>query len=229
VASYFVVPHDAATGERVCGYQFEEHSAPRLGLLELDIEGIKISERALYRLHERRKHSLIGISLHASSLATQRSRALPLAALDSCNPNFAVHRLIRIAGVEASFPLSSLRNITGLLRARVPKVVVAAAWHEPDVKGLVQCGGTAFGFAYPNQTAAALSETANGTLLSRFSAGVETAHAEGLPVYVEGAISAPLARKFQAAGADYICSPAVWRPRQEPDSGEYWPLSRLLN
>jgi hypothetical protein len=152
-----------------------------------------------------------------------------LTALDSCDPQLSTYRLIKIAGLESGFPRMHLRTIVGQLRARAPKVVITAAWHEPDVAGLIQCGATAFGFAYPDHVAGALSANASGTLLARFSAGVEAAHVDGVPLYVEGAIGPHLAREFRAAGADYICSPVIWTPRPTPDEVQRWPATMLPN
>ena len=229
VSSYFASPHLTKTGARVRGYQFEDVDASRPDLVDLDVESIRVSERALQALREQRKRALIGISLHVSSLNYERGLSRILTGLDNCDPMLSVYRLIKIAGIEAGFPRMHLRSIVGSLRARVPKVAIAAAWHEPDVSGLMQCGPTAFGFAYPDHVAGALSATANGTLLSRFSAGVEAAHTEGIPLYVEGAIGPYLAKEFRAAGADYICSPVIWPPQPAPDTVVRWPSSLLPN
>jgi hypothetical protein len=66
-------------------------------------------------------------------------------------------------------------------------------------------------------------------MMARFRAGVEIAHAEGVPLHVEGAIGPHLARAFREAGADYICSPVIWAPKSEPDAMARWPSSLLPN
>jgi hypothetical protein len=227
VSCYFASPHHAETGVRVRGYQYEDLNDERPDFEDLDVESIRVSERALQLLREQRKRALVGVSLHISTLTSENGMARILAALDNCDPTLSTYRLIKIAGIESGFPRMHLRSIVGSLRARAPKVVLTAAWHEPDVAGLIQCGATAFGFAYPDHVAGALSANASGTLLARFGAGVDAAHAEGVPLYVEGAIGPYLAREFRTAGADYICSPVIWAPRAAPDAAMRWPSSML--
>jgi hypothetical protein len=229
VSCYFICPHHAKTDVRVRGYQYEDLDAGQPDFTDLDTETVRVSERALQTLNEQRKRALVGMSLHVSTLAGEAGMDRVLSALDTCDPLLSTYRLIKIAGIETGFPRMQLRSIIGALRARAPKVVVTAAWHEPDVAGLIQCGPTAFGFAYPGHVAGALSHTAAGTLLARFSAGVELAHADGVPLYVEGAIGPHLARQFLKAGADYICSPMIWAPRDQPDAVVRWPSSMLSN
>jgi hypothetical protein len=229
VSCYFASPHHADTGMRVRGYQYEDLDAVHPDFADLDVESIRVSERALQVLRDLRKRAVIGVSLHISTLNSEAGIARVLTELDNCDPTLSTYRLIKITGMASGFPRMHLRSIIGSLRARAPKVVLTAAWHEPDVAGLIQCGATAFGFAYPDHVAGALSATANGTLLARFSAGVEAAHVDGVPLYVEGAIGPYLAREFRTAGADYICSPVIWPPRAAPDAVTRWPSSMLPN
>ncbi len=215
-------PHHAETACGCAGYQYEDLNDERPDFEDLDVESIRVSERALQLLRDQRKRALVGVSLHISTLDDENGMARILTALDSCDPTLSTYRLLKIAGIESGFPRMHLRSIVGSLRARAPKVVLTAAWHEPDVAGLIQCGATAFGFA--------LSRPCR-----RRAVGQRQRHAAGAVRRGRGRGACGgraalcrrrhrpyLAREFRTAGADHICSPVIWargRPRTPPCAG----------
>ncbi len=227
VSTYFTAPHVGGTGRRFRGYQFEELGGQRTDYLTLDAESIEISERALRGLRRQSKRAMVGFAIHITSLMRKRSREQVLARLSACDPQLSRRMVVKIAGVESSLPTLRLLHIVDALRERVPRVVLSVAWDEPDIGALLKSPATAIGFAYPDRLAETLSAQAKGALLSRFRAGADAAHARGVPIYVEGDIEPDLANEFCGAGADYIVSPAIWKPQLQPDGARRWPSSLL--
>ncbi|MDP3739495.1 MAG: hypothetical protein Q8R02_19060 [Hyphomonadaceae bacterium] len=228
ISSYFVVPTAKGTNQRVRGYQFERMPADdRPDYAAIDEASLKVSERALRKLRGERKRALVGLSLHINTLRREDTAGRIMSLLAGLDKDLARYRLIKIAGVEAGFPKLQLAHIVGALRARVPLVLLSAAWDEPDIDSLVKSGPSAIGFAYPDTAATALASLAESKLMSNLRAGADAAHAHGMPLYVEGVISPFLASAFREAGADYMSSPLIWTPQEAPDTVMKWPVSRL--
>jgi hypothetical protein len=229
ISSYFLLPHLKGTVRRVPGYQFEpgQEGGRATSYVDLDVASLERSEEALRNLAAAGKRALIGATIHIQSLMNAGTSGRILNRFSQFDRKLAGYRLLKLAGVGPGFPRLHLGHIIGSLKARVPLVVLTASWDEPDMASLARTGPTAIGFAYPDDVAGSLSRIAEGTLLSRFRAGADVAHAQGMSLYAEGQIGAGLARTLVESGADYVSSPQIWKPQAEADSVSKWPASLL--
>jgi EAL domain-containing protein (putative c-di-GMP-specific phosphodiesterase class I) len=227
ISRHFLVPVVRDTEERVRGYQFEDLDKLQPDFAAIDEASLLVSEQALKRLRSEGKNAVIGVTLHINSLREEKSASRLMNALARLDLSLARDRMITVAGVKPGFPKLQLGHTIAALRMRVPQVALSAAWDEPDIGALIAAGPTAIGFAYPDKVAMALARLAGGTLMARFTAGADVAHAYGLPLYVEGAIDRLQAFAFREAGADYLASPLIWRPASAPDSELQWRASGL--
>lgn len=229
ISNYFLLPHLKGTTRRVPGYQFEPDQAGgrSSGFVDLDAASLDRSEAALRELAAQDKRALVGATIHIQSLMHAGTRDRIMSRFARFDHSLTRYRLLKIAGVGPGFPRLHLGHILGSLKARVPLVVLTASWDEPDMASLARTGPTAIGFAYPDGVAGALSTIAEGTLLSRFRAGADVAHAQGMSLYAEGQIGPSLARTLVETGADYISSPLIWKPQAEADGVSKWPASQL--
>jgi hypothetical protein len=224
---WYVTPFNRATGARVPGYQFETGVAQTTHLLEIDEAAFWVAEQALQRLANVGKQALIGTTVHAHSLTSLASRARILATIERLNPDFHRFRIVKIAGVTHGFPRMYLKEIVGALRARLPNVVLLAAWDEPDVMSLLEPGLAGIGFVAPGSGVMSGPVVAIPAFMARVNEARRLAHGIRARFFVEGAVTKYLALKFAKAGVDNIASHAIWPTRAMAEGMERWPANRL--
>jgi hypothetical protein len=228
LTSYVVVPVATDTGVRIPGYQFEDPSGRTPNLTALDEANLKVSEQAIQKLFASGKKALIGVSVHVSSLANNASRTRLFSIMEQFDRNLLRYKTLKIAGIAPGFPRLYLGEIMAQLKARMPNIVLGAAWDEPDVATLVQAGSLGFGFTLPRSVTGPSPAVAQATLLAKIRSAAEAAHAAKKPFFVEGAITPELAVRLCATGVDNMSSPLIWKPLTAPDTVVKWSADRLV-
>lgn len=227
LTSWYVTPYVAGAATRLPGYQFEDAYADAARYAELDAAGLTEGEAALRRLISEGKQALVGASVHVAALANARARARVLGALDALDPSLARYRVLKIAAVPPGAPRSFLAEAIRQISARLPNVVLGAAWDEPDLAGLAACPAVAVGFSIPPAIASAQSIVPRAGLYARIAEAVSVAHAARKRLFIEGAVSHDLAARLRLLGVDNISSPTVWPPTAHPDAMLKWSAERL--
>jgi hypothetical protein len=227
LSSWYVTPYSKITNERVPGYHFEGAAGSATQFAAIDEAGLLVSEQALQSLIANGRQALIGASLHATSLTNLTTRARLLAMLDKLDKRYFRYRVIKIAGVAPGFPRLYINEIVSVLRAKIPNVVIGAAWDEPDLAKLLQSGPVAVGVSLPKSVVDVGAAVSTLTLMRKLSSDIQSAHNAHKPFFVEGMIHADLGLKLSHAGVDNISSPRIWPAGAMPDGMLKWPLSRL--
>lgn len=224
---WYVVPYLKSTGARLPGYQFENVAVHPNQFVKIDEASLWIAEQALQELLAAEKQTLVGATVHIGTLANLTSRARFLATIDRLDSNLHRYRILKIAGVAPGFPRLYLKEIVALMRARLPNIVIGAAWDEPDLAGLLQPGSIAVGFSVPASAVSSSPAIATPALMTRVNEGVRCAHAGRARFFVDGAVTKYLALKFAAAGVDNMASSRIWPARPMADGILKWPADRL--
>lgn len=228
VLSYwYVTPYVKATGARLPGYQFENVAVHPNQFIKIDEAGLWIAEQALQELLAAERQTLVGATVHIGTLANLTSRARFLATLDRLDPELHRYRILRVAGVAPGFPRLYLNEIVGVLRSRLPNIIIGAAWDEPDLGGLLQPGTIAVGISVPASAVSSGPAVAIPALMTKIGEGVRTAHNGRARFFVDGAVTKYLALKFAAAGVDNIASQRIWPARPMADGVLRWPAQGL--
>jgi hypothetical protein len=227
LSSWYVTPYSKATNERVPGYHFEGLAGNATQFAAIDEASLLNSEQGLQNLIANGKQALIGVSLHATSLTNLTTRARLLAMIDKLDKRYFRYRVIKIAGVAPGFPRLYINEIVSVLRAKIPNVVIGAAWDEPDLAKLLQSGPVAVGVSLPKSVVDVGAAVSTLTLMRKLSADILSAHNAHKPFFVEGMIPHDLGLKLSHAGVDNISSPRIWPAGGMPDGMLKWPLSRL--
>ncbi|HEV7690151.1 MAG TPA: hypothetical protein VGO52_04990 [Hyphomonadaceae bacterium] len=224
---WFAAAYSSNNGVRVPGYQFENGALHPNQFVKIDEAGLWVAEQALHDLFAAQRPTLVGASVHVASLANLSSRARILATIDRLDPALHRYRILKIAGVSSGFPRMYLNEIVGILKARVPNVVIGAAWDEPDVAGLVHSRPLAVGFAVPTSGVTSGPVIAIPALMAKVNEAVKQAHAGRARIFVEGAVTKYLALKFATAGVDNIASPRIWPALPMVQGMMRWPAQGL--
>jgi hypothetical protein len=225
---WMATPYARTTGKRLTGYRFENFAAHPNRFLKIDEAALWIAEQALQELISAEKRTLVGATLHVGTLANLESRARILATISRLDPELHRYRIIKIAGVAPGFPRMYLKEIVGVLKSRLPHIVVSAAWDEPDIAGLVQTGVAALGFSIPPSAVTAGPLVTVPQLMARVSDAVASAHASRVRFFVEGDIPKLLALRLARSGVDLLSSESIWATRPIPDGMVKWPSDRLI-
>jgi hypothetical protein len=224
---WYTTPYSRKTMERLPGYQFENCSVSAAQYAAVDEASLWISEQAFHDLIPRGRQVLIGSSIHASTLTNLSTRARLMAAIDRLDRQFFRYRVLKIAGVAPGFPRLYLNEIVAMLRAKIPNVVIGAAWDEPDMSGLLASGPVAVGVTLPKSVVGPVAAVAPNVLLKKLTADLQSAHGAHMRFFVEGQIERDLALRLSLAGIDNIASPRVWPASGMPDGMMRWPADRL--
>jgi hypothetical protein len=224
----YVTPFDTGTSARIPGYRFETGAVHPSQLIRVDETALWTAEQALLDFARQGKQGLVGVTIHAQSLASLTSRARLLASIDRLNPELHRFRIIKIAGVSQGFPRLYLNEIVGVLRSRLPNVVLLVAWDEPDIASLLHPGLSGLGFVVPGSGVTSGPVVATPALMARANEARRLAHGARMRFLVEGAITKYLALKFVEAGADNIASSAIWQARATASSIQTWRTDQLV-
>ncbi|MEP7209336.1 MAG: hypothetical protein ABI740_00745 [Alphaproteobacteria bacterium] len=228
LSNWYVTACLASTQARLPGYQFEALAPRPHQLATVDEVAINVSEQVVQELVGQGKQALIGVSIHACTLTNLATRARVVSLIDRLDRELFRYRVIKIAGVAPGFPRLYLNEVVQLFKARALRVVVGAAWDEPDIAGLLQSGAAAVGVALPMSVVGPSAAIPPATLWAKLTADIRLAHLHKARFFVEGDIAPAMALRIGALGADNISSPRIWPLTGTADAMLKWPASRLL-
>jgi hypothetical protein len=227
LSNWYVAPYLKTSGARLPGYMFEPAAAHPSQFAAVDEAGLWVAEQALHRLVVQGKQALVGVSVHVSSLTNLSTRTKLMSAIDRLDRGLARYRVVKVAGIPPGFPRMYLNEIVGLLRSRIPNVVLGTAFNEPDVASLAASGPSAISVAVPPWTVGPNAAIPAAQLHMRLAEALVTTHAAHIRVIIEGAIDGNLAAKLKGAGVDNLCSTQIWPSVTEPDGMLKWPTDKL--
>lgn len=227
LSSWYVAPYIKYTGARMPGYLFEAGSPRAQQFWSVDEASLWVSEQALKTLDDRGKKALVGVSLHILSLTNLTVRAKLFGCIERLDHTLLKYRLFKIAAVPPGFPRMYLNEIVAGLKARLPIVVVGAAWDERDVAGLLHSGADAVGLALTLAVTNPKSPVSPSVVLGRVAEAVRLAHHAKRRLFVEGPLDRDWVIRLRDIGVDNITSPRVWSPFSEPDGMLRWSADHL--
>ena len=228
LGSYYLVPWIRETQQRLPGYQFEASVDAPKSFTVIDEASLWVAEMALRDLFAREGRALVGVAVHSSTLTNLASRTKIFKAMESFDKELLRYKTIKIANVVPGFPRIYLNEIVSALKLRIPNVVISAAWDEPDIAGLLQCGPVAVGFALPKSVLGINGRVDQATLVAKIRSAAAIAHAGQKLFFVEGEIPRELAVRLCEVGVDNISSPHIWPPCSAPESVVKWSAAKLL-
>jgi hypothetical protein len=228
LSHWYVSPRLHGDGARLPGYQFESTSQSASHFVKVDEAGLWVAEQSLQSLMAAARPTLIGAVIHVSSLANLAARARILATIDRLDPALHRFRIIKVAGIAPGFPRMYLNEIVGVLKARLPHIVLGVSWDEPDFASLLQPGPIAVSCSVPPSAVGVGSVVGVSALTSRIADAVRTVHGARVRLLVEGAVTKYLALKLAAAGVDNMASERVWPASATAEGMPKWPAQRLI-
>jgi hypothetical protein len=227
VTTWYTVPYDQETGVRVGGYHFDTPGFRPSDFAAVDESSLWISEQALQGMLSRGEQCIVGVSVHAATLANLATRGKWLNALDRLDRAHFKYRAVKIAGLPPGFPRIYLNEIVGIVRARITQVAIGAVHDEPDLAGLACSGPVAIGIAVPPRCVDPRTRRLTPDLVARASEGIALAHGAHMRFFVEGLLPEPAIIQARALGADAITSPLIWPAVPAPAAMHKWPSSLL--
>jgi hypothetical protein len=221
LTTWFVRLVNPATGDRI---DFPDEDA---GYKQIDVDEqhLRTSETALRDLLASGRKSLVGVSVHATSLTQAANLSRLFAVMATFDRKLARYRIVRVTGIEPGFPRIYLEDIFRTLRSRIPNIAVALNWMEPDVASVLRMQPASIGFSAPRSLIGPLGPRVD--LFARIQAAAELARLHGVPMFVDGDFSAEQARRLVADGVSMLTSPQVWPAARGLLPASVWPASRL--
>ncbi|MEZ5937043.1 MAG: hypothetical protein R3C52_02350 [Hyphomonadaceae bacterium] len=228
LTSYYVLPMLRDEGRRVPGYLFEPDNGPATPYDQVDVISLERSEAAIQSLFASGRRAFVGVSVHVQSLTNVESRARILAAIAKFDRSYMRYRLLKISAVPPGFPRMYLSEIVGILKSRIPNIVVSTSMDETSFASLARCGLSGFGVALPPHMTGPASPYSQSDMLLRLKQAVGAASAAKAEFYVDGAISPQLVMRLAPVGVDSVSSIDIWPSRSSLDGVVKWTADRLM-
>lgn len=215
VALYFMESVNTATGKPVAGYRFDISDASERPFADIDEVSLRVSDIALHRLTASGRKTMLGVSVHVSTLLRLSDRARIFKTISELDPELLKHRVVRVCGIVPGFPRLYIRDIVQALSARIPHVVISMSPLEEDLASALQCD--AWGVSYQLSPYAG-AETMEASI-RRMAAVTHGSHKLFL---IDGDIDAKKVSMLVEHGADMISSPLIWPRTSEPGDVYRW-------
>ncbi len=226
---YYAFAQDRQSGARLPGYQFERNALSFAEYRQLDLETLAQSEAGIRQLFETSGKAMVGVSLHVQTLANSTARAEVMKRMDSFDSNLLRYRLLQVSAVPPGFPRIYLQEIVGLLKRKIPNIVVSLAIEEQDLDSIVDCGVAAVGFSLPTHVTGVHPKISRADLLDRIRLSAKAARARRVPFFIEGPLKNDLVMRLSGTGIDYVSSPLIWQPTQTPQEVTRWTADKLIS
>lgn len=227
VSKYFVAPTVRETGERVAGYRYDLDCERNFHFPAIDKFVLNQSEIALRKMVREGKQSLLGVSLHYTSLKKVATRVPLCNVIDRFNRDLMRYRVFQIAAAPAGCPRIYLKEIHNALKQRAPKVAISIPLNEPDLRTILEIGPEAVGFTLSPWALGENATVSQQEVLTRTKHAVEAAHAAKVRFFFDGHADATLAKRLREIGVDVICSTSIWPLADAPQSIQAWSSDRL--
>lgn len=227
VGKYYATPVLRDTGERVPGYQYDIDCDREHDYAVIDEMVLNQSEIALRNMVRDGKQSLLGVSLHYSSLRKSATRIRLCNIMGKFNRDLSRYRVVHIAGAPPGCPSIYLQEIYTALKQRVPRVAFNLAWNESDLRTVLGLSPFSVGFTLSPWALGENATVSQHELCARTKVAVEASHAAKARFFFDGHVDATMVSRLREAGVDVISSPAVWPLVDAPEGAQRWPAERL--
>ena len=182
--------------------------------LDLDLLMLKTAVETADAALASGKKSLIGFSVHSTTLRSRALRATYLAALGRTPEGLRKYLTARVAEVEPGVPLITLSEWVGVLRNICARVTIELHPSEPNLQDLRATGASTIALFLPiTDTVTPDQRKHYAALLGRWT---QALHKQDLLLSVAHMIDPVLIEVGRRAGVDFMSSEVVWPMVDEP-------------
>lgn len=177
--------------------------------LELDIA---ILDRALTELSRQKalgRTSVVGISVHATTMQLRRARETYLSWLAEIDPEIKRTMFVCIAEIEKGTPLISISEWTSSLRAHLPRIWLDFHYTDHAIASMSGSGAWAAGFHLPIYSGAQKGPRAQRTL-EQVSFWTKALHGQSMRLFVNGFQEGEFLQQAARIGVDFATSDTLW-------------------
>lgn len=218
IALHFCAPNYCDQGVVRCGYDKNfrlngQHADPDFAQLDRAI--LQNASTALARLLVRSPASVVGATVHVTTLRRRRDLGDYLRALQAI-PESTRHRMvIKIAEIEPGTPTANLVEWTNVLRQHVRHVGLGLHYSERALDRFRSVGAWSAGFELPSHGPAPNLATMK-SLQGLVEPWVRSTGPMRLRLYIEGFRSMALLATAKRIGLDFASSEIAWPPLPQP-------------
>ena len=227
IFKYYIAPVLREAGQRVPGYQFEMDLQREYDYLAIDERSLEQSEIALRKMMDDGKQSLLGTTIHHSSLLKLSDRNRLFNVIDQFRLDLLRYRVVQIAAIPPGFPRMYLEDIYNPLKQRLPNITMSVAWNEPDLRSVVRLAPAGIGFTLSPSAMGENGAVTPRELFMKVKQAADMARAANIRFYFDGCPSRELVRMLRQAGIHTVSSPTVWPMVDSPSGAILWPSDRL--
>ncbi len=213
IGGVLVAPVDLCSGVRRIVYNQDfildgRHHAP-LDFLELDCA---VLDAAIAHANRRKAEgylSIVGVSVHATTMQTRRTRQAYLARLAEIDPDLRRTMFVAVAELERGTPLLSIADWCSGLRAQVSRVWLDFHYADHAIYSIGASGAWAAGFHLPVFAGAQRGKRGE-RLCEQIGFWAKTLRGQGMRLIVHGFQDITLLEQAGSLGVDLLTSEAHW-------------------
>lgn len=228
IFNYYMTPILSATGERVPGYQYDLDLGREYAYPVIEEAALTRSDAVLADMVAQNNRSLMGVSLHYSSLRNSSTRNALCSVIDGLNRELLRYRVVQVAAVPPGCPRIYLQEMFAALKRRVPNVAVSVAWNEEDLRSILQMKPAAIGFALSPWALGDSATLSEHDLCAKAKKAADAARTAKIPFYVEGRLGPSLARRLGEMGVSMLSSRLIWPIVDAPAGTHRWRADQLV-
>ena len=229
LSGYYISPIINSTQGTIPGYLGEKTHYTASFYEELDMASLKQSDRALKEMLNAGNRALVGVSIHAQTLANTDSRTRLLHELNSYDKRHERYRVIKISSVPPGFPTLYLEEVVRTLKPITSNVAISLSSDETDFQSFMKLGVQSLGIAIPESITDSTAKIQMTLLYERIKFATALCHNNRIATFVEGPFNNQQAMRFCALGVDVLMSSKVWGPQTTMGSMSSWPADRLMS
>jgi hypothetical protein len=177
---------------------------------------LAILDQAHRRAAEEEQGGLaIGLTVHASTLQSRRSREAYFAAIVNAPSAFKNRAIITVAEIERGTPLLSISEWCCTLRTLLPRVCLDFHYTDHAIASIGSAGAWAAGFHLPIYSGAQKGPRALRTL-EQIKFWSKALHSQGMRLAVNGFREPDFVEEARSAGVDIATSDVLWPFNVQP-------------
>lgn len=218
IALHLCAPNYCDQGVVRCGYDKGFRLSARhsdTDFVQLDLAILQSASAALAQLLLRSPASVVGATVHVTTLRRRRAFGDYLRALQSIPESTRQRMVIKIAEIEPGTPTGNLIEWTSQLRQHVRHVGLGFHHSERAFLRFLHVGAWSTGIELPSHGLVLSADTKRSlnTLIERWTRG---AGPVGPRLHIEGFRSMELLVTAKRSGLDFACSEIAWPPLPQP-------------
>lgn len=218
IALHLCSPNFCDQGIVRCGYDKGFQPTARhanADFADLDLAILQSASSALSRLLIRSPASVVGATVHVTTLRRRKALGDYLRALQTIPESTRQRMVVKIAEIEPGAPTSSLIEWTSLLRQHVRHVGLGFHHTDRAFDRFRHVGAWSAGIELPSHGPAPSAEIKRSlsTLIERWTRAVGPI---GVRLHIEGFRSVELLAAAKRYGLDFASSEIAWPPLTQP-------------